>query len=212
MNSSDIATRVKRTFGDESGVQITDADIIRWINDGMREIASNNDVLQVKGTLSSVSGQQAYNQPADCLTLRSLWYKNIKLDYMTIAQAEESIVNMGTSTAPSGDPTLYWIWADVINMYPIPADSTAAQITVFYTRTPVDVVNLGDAIDLPVAYHNALVTYVLKQAYELDEDWTASTNKFSEFQSGLNDLKENETVGASRVYKSITTTEWDLEY
>lgn len=212
MDSQAVADRVKRTFGDESGVQVTDSDIIRWMNDGMREIASANDILQTKGTIASVSGTQAYSLPADCLTLRSVWYGGVKLDMYTMAQVEEFLVTTGTAYAEGGNPQYYWIWANQLNFYPIPADSTASQITVFYTRTPIDVSILGDDLDIPVQYHNALVAYVLKQAYELDEDWTASGNKLTEFQTGLNDLKENETVGATRFYKGITTTEWDLEW
>ena len=37
---SDIATDVKRTFGDEAGVQVNDTDIARWINSAQIEIVS----------------------------------------------------------------------------------------------------------------------------------------------------------------------------
>ena len=51
LNIQDVANRVKRTFGDESGVQVTDDDIIRWVNDAQLEISrQNEDLLEAVGT------------------------------------------------------------------------------------------------------------------------------------------------------------------
>jgi hypothetical protein len=47
---SEIATRVRRQFGDDVGILITDADIIRWVNDAQREIAVKANLLQVRAT------------------------------------------------------------------------------------------------------------------------------------------------------------------
>ena len=38
----DVLLSVKRQFGDESGVQVTDSDIVRWVDDAQREISMNN--------------------------------------------------------------------------------------------------------------------------------------------------------------------------
>lgn len=40
----DVLTEIKRTFGDEAGVQITDADIYRWIDRGQIELFSSLEV------------------------------------------------------------------------------------------------------------------------------------------------------------------------
>jgi hypothetical protein len=40
---------VKRAFGDESGVQLTNADIVRWINDAQNEIAEAAGVIPFVG-------------------------------------------------------------------------------------------------------------------------------------------------------------------
>jgi hypothetical protein len=197
-------TRVKRTFGDEAGVQITDADIFRWINDGQREIAVQNSALQTKGTLTSVAGQQAYTLPTDLLALQSIWFAGFLVDPKSWQQAEEDIIALGTpNVLQQGQPTFYWTWAGQINFYPVPGDSTST-ITIFYNRTPIQVATSLDSLDLSVTYHNAIMQYVLQQAYELDEDWTASTAKQTQFENSLKDLSENETWSGRRSYPVIT--------
>jgi hypothetical protein len=204
VNVQDIMTRVKRTFGDEAGVQITDADIFRWINDGQREIAVQNDALQTKGTLASVAGQQAYTLPADLLTLQSVWFAGFLVNPKSWQQAEEDIIALGTpNVLQQGQPSFYWTWANQINFYPVPSDSVSS-IVVFYNRSPIQVATSLDSLDLGVTYHNAILQYVLQQAYELDEDWTASTTKQTQFENSLKDLSENETWNGRRSYPVIT--------
>jgi len=204
MNVQDIMTRVKRTFGDEAGVQITDADIFRWINDAQREIAVQNDALQTKGTQTSVAGQQAYTLPTDLLTLQSIWFAGFLVDPKSWQQAEEDIIALGSpNVLQQGQPTFYWTWAGQINFYPVPADSVST-ITIFYNRAPVQVTSSIDNLDLGITYHNAILQYVLQQAYELDEDWTASTTKQAQFENSLKDLSENETWNGRRSYPVIT--------
>lgn len=205
MNVQDIMTRLKRTFGDEAGVQILDADIFRWINDAQREIAYQNDALQTKGTSSTVVGQQSYNLPADCLTLKSLWVNGFLVDMKSMTQAEEDIIALGTpNTLQQGQPQFYWIWANQINFYPVPDSNGTNNIVIFYNRSAVQVTASTDSLDLSETYHNAIMQYVLAQAYELDEDWTASSAKTQQFNSSLNDLSENETWNGRRVYPTIT--------
>lgn len=52
---SEIATRVKRQFGDEAGAQIEDADILRWVNDAMIDIARTNNLLQISATTATTA-------------------------------------------------------------------------------------------------------------------------------------------------------------
>jgi hypothetical protein len=63
LNVTDIAVRVKRTFGDEAGVQIVDDDIIRWINEAQEEITNDNQgLLEATGVANIIQGQQDYSR------------------------------------------------------------------------------------------------------------------------------------------------------
>ena len=61
----DVITRVKTQFGDNSGAQLTDSTIIRWINDGQQEIVNNNPILKAVKQTNIVAGQAEYTFPGD---------------------------------------------------------------------------------------------------------------------------------------------------
>lgn len=207
---SDIITRVTRQFGDESSVQIDQADIIRWINDGQKEIAVQNDLLQAVGTLSSSLGDATYTFPADMLSMRSMYYKNVKLSYMSRQEFDEYITSTDPDLTQSGDPVLYTRWANEFTLYPVPQSAEVDGIKLYYTRRPVDVTALSDSIDLPLEYHTRLVEYCLQQAYEVDEDWNAAGIKQEQFSTGLDILKQQETHTDREFYSVITIREEDM--
>lgn len=51
-----LLTEVKRLFGDESGVQLEDADIQRWANEAQMEIVNTNGAIKAKSSMPSVAG------------------------------------------------------------------------------------------------------------------------------------------------------------
>jgi hypothetical protein len=196
VNVGEIKTRVKRQFGDESSVQVTDDDIVRWINDGQREIATVNDeVLETIATTAITSGTADYALPEDMLRLRTVRYGNRKIQGLTLQEAEEKIVNYeDPASYKTGTPEYFWIYANRITLYPTPNLTDSDNLKLYYTRIPAAVAIDADIPELHAKYHSAIIAYVLQQAYEMDEDWTASGNKSAQFVNNLNSLKESDWI------------------
>jgi hypothetical protein len=123
MNLGDVKSRVKRQFGDDAGIQITDADITRWVNDAQREIAENNDdVLQVTATANVVSGVNTYNLPADYRLIRGLKYNGNHLRGMTLQDFDNYIDGLDSLTTQNysqGIPIVYNVWAGQFKVFVI---------------------------------------------------------------------------------------------
>lgn len=209
---SDVKTRVKRQFGDESSVQVTDADILRWINDAQRVIAQNNRLLEVKGTLSTIANQQDYTLPTGILRLISIRYSTIKLQGMSLQEFDELITNgqIPGAAAATGDPNYFCVFAGSISLFPIPSTSVVNGLTIFYHRIPADRVNDADVLDLPTIYHDRVVEFCLQQAYELDENFEASKEKQQQFGDGLAQSQENESWTSQDYYPFITVSRDDM--
>jgi len=204
----EIFTRVHRTFGDEAQAQLTQADIIRWINDAQREIAVNNNALQVKTTANSVAQQQSYSLPAGILRLHSVRYNGIAMESRTLEQMDELLGTMDQTVAqgyPTGTPQYYYVWAGQINLYPAPDTAIANGLTIYYTREPAVVANLSDTPELPDQYHNRIVEYCLARAYELDENLFAASMAEQKFSAGVAALKQDESYEAQEFYPFITS-------
>lgn len=213
MNLEEVKTRVRRQFGDEASVQITDEDITRWVNDAQRDVVMKNETLLQKIALtSSVAEQQSYSFPSDLLILRSIQYKRTtgdlsyyKLKGMSYAEFDEYIDGWDGKAYGPSYPIVYTTYANEFKLYPIPVSSETENIKLTYSRQPTDVVNDTDVLDLPLAYHNAIVEYCLSKAYELDEDWSAANNLATQYDTSVRLNRERENWGNHEFYPRVTT-------
>lgn len=216
---SDILTRVKRTFGDESAVQVADGDIYRWINDGQREVVMQNpNLLEAIATADILAGVGDYNFPADLRQLRSVLYKSsvglsyFKLRGCSLQEFDEYVDGWDGTLYGAADPTIYTTFNNVIKVWPVPAADATAGLKLYYYRNPVDVAIDTDTLDLPIGYHSAVVEYCLKQAYEMDEDWTSVGNKAQEFNAAVSGQKDREKAHNQEAYTRITVLREDEDY
>lgn len=215
MNVTDIITRVQRIFGDMSGVQIDQNDIIRWINDGQEEIViANEGMNEATATSDVVQGQATYNVPTDMSVLRSLRYNGYAMKRMT--QSEFDLYIDGYSATPNpygqGISSIYTIWDNVITLFPTPNQSITAGLTILYIQHCSQVVTTADPLSVPVQYHKALVDYCLQQAYELDEDVQKTQAKKADFQQKMMQLNDRNKWLSQEAYPTITTLPQDEDY
>lgn len=221
MNLGDVKTRVKRQFGDDAGIQIQDADIVRWVNDAQREIANqNDDLLQVTAQTLVVAGQGSYTIPTDCRLLRQIKFNGLHLKALSLNDFNEYIDGLqNPANYSQGDPLVYNIWQQQFTVFPTPSQSStvsngsATYFTIYYLRNTVDVVNDTDNLEFPNGYHNHIVEYCLSMAYELDENWGAAQQKQGQFNKGVAGLKERDNWPVREVYPTISIKAEDqVEY
>ena len=200
----DVMRAVKRQFGDESGVQIEDTDFVTWVNDAQTTINNRNGVLKTTATTPAVVGQSMYSFPLDDIyKLESVHFDGKRIVNTSWAQAEESVI--GLDDAATGTPEIWFEWQGSIRFWPAPA--TTDDITLYYTRKPVALSTPTpdtQLLDLPDKYFPDIVRYCLQQAYEMDEDWTASQAKKDQFDQSVGDLAEQERTGQFMTYETIT--------
>jgi hypothetical protein len=212
----DVITRVKRIFGDEAGVQITDADIIRWVNDAQEEIVKANEgLMETTGTTDVVINQAEYTMPPDFSVLRSLRFKGYRLKPMSLAEFNEYIDGYDAATGSPygpGIPEVFTVWESKITLFPKPNESVTAGLKIFYIKHPPAVTNPADALSVPLQYHNSVVTYCLQQAYELDEDYQKAQMKEGKFEKDMMQLNDRGKWISQEYYPRITTLPEDENY
>lgn len=198
-----VMQQVKRQFGDESGVQLQDSDLVSWINDAQTAIVTKNKILKAKSTTPSVVGQAAYNWPAVPIhQVESLHYKGRRVPNVPFAMAEEKILENDPDSTTEGTPLFWYEWAGQFTFWPIP--NSVEDIDIYYTAKPTDISDPNDLLSVPDKYYQDVCRYVLQQAYEMDEDWTASQAKAEQFALSLNEMSEEERTAQHMVYETIT--------
>lgn len=205
-----VVTYVKRQFGDESGVQVGNDDIIRWINAAEQEIISANQVLKAKATTATVANQEEYTLGTgiDLQYINSLHVDGLKLPFKNFNEAESYITMNDPQKIQHTRPEFWYEWAGTVYLYPIP--DAVYTLQVYYHRVPVALTTVGDTLNVPDNYFNRIIEYCMAQAYELDENLDAALAKSQQFQSNLvaQSLDENST--SYDKYPMITVLDEDL--
>lgn len=204
---SDVVTTVKRKFGDESGVQLTDADIIMWVNDAQMHINAENHVLKAKSSVAAVAAQAAYSfSTLSIQIIESIHYDGMRIANMTFSQAEETISQLDpNSTLTDKWPRLWYEWAQSFTFWPAPRE--AGTIDVYYTKLPTVVTAVGNDLSLPDDYFEDVCNHVLQQVYEMDEDWEAMKTKAAQVAQSLVDRGERERTAQNMTYPVITVVD-----
>jgi hypothetical protein len=207
----DIADYVKRVFGDESAVQMTDADIYRWINAAQREILISNKLLKASGTADLVAGTDNYSFPSQNIQdVQAIHIQGVKLDFKSFQEAEDYILANDPLKTATGTPSMWYEWGGTFYVYPVPDTTIVDGIKIYYTNSPTIVSALVDSLSVPDSYFNRIVEFCLSQAYEMDEDAQNSQFKLGQFTSGLNAMAEQENTPHADTYPRITILEEDL--
>jgi hypothetical protein len=207
--AQEIADYVKRQFGDESGVQVTDADIIRWINTSAREIAKQKEPLKSISTANLVVNQAQYTWPDNILQVQALKVNNRILKHMSFQEAEQYIFEQDPDGTSSGQPTVWYEYGGQFFLYPKPDKSATSGIQIFFIPAPTMIDSLADTLTVPDVYFNAVQEHVLAQAYELDENFDAAQVKLASFAQQMG---ENESDGSVErdFYPTITVLQEDM--
>lgn len=217
MDVQAVITRVRRVFGDEAAVQVTDDDIIRWINDGQIEIVKNNtNALLNTTTMNIVAGQSTYNFNVNMLKLRSVRYKYSSmlsfktLQYQSMQQFDESIDGWDGTLYPSGYPVYYTEYNNTFTVFPTPDQSVVGGFKLLYNESPADVSDLADPLSVPLIYHNTILRYCLWQASLLDEDLEPAVMYQNNFANDMSLVQNREVSENVSSYPVITIRDEDL--
>jgi hypothetical protein len=183
VNVGEIRARVQARFGDTSGAEVTSTDILRWINDGILEIARRTQQPQASAQTNTVIGQAGYSLStfaSDVLRLRKVMLGGTVLSGLSIEEADVLLPDREAANQGNGAPDRFWIWADTLNLFPAPDRVQALKL--FYVKRPAAVAVDGDVPGIPTHMHTDLVDYVIAQAMDSTGDADRAERRMGRFE------------------------------
>ena len=205
--SKDVADRIKASFGDTSGAQITDEMIVRWINDGQQEIVNNNAILKATKFSNIIANQADYSFPEDKVQyIEALYADGRPVKNVSPQEFREFILKEDPEQEARADIPMIWQErAGIITFYPTPQKSFTNGLKMEYVKQPVNVTSIGvfQYLAIPDRYLNELVSYVMAQALEMDENFPAAEIKRGQFREGLDRQYLRENVSQIDYYPQI---------
>lgn len=193
---ADLATQVKRRFGDQIGSVITDTDIIAWVNEGCLEIAKQTKVnfLETSTTVTAYLAASSLIPISNGITVEYVKFDDVFLDIKDYRLFEGNL-------AVVGRPQWYYQQgfssnSYALKLYPAPdASMGTSVIKLGQQSSPTVVTALIDTIPIPVTFHPDLMNFCLVRAHERNKDWQGMDKATQAFNAGLtNRVTQAETV------------------
>lgn len=202
---NDVLTRVRSQFGDQSGAQLADGPILNWINDGQREIVNNNPILRDTKYANLVADQQDYTFPDDkVFAIEAIYVSGYPIQNVSPQAAREYILALDPTGMVRGErPEVWYERAGVITFYPVPSRTIENAIKLEFVKTPTAITNFFDILSIPDRYFNELVNYVISQALEMDENYSAASYKLNQFREGLDRLNLKDNLSQIDLYQQL---------
>lgn len=192
MKVGEVMTAVRNIAGDVAVNQFSQELLLTWVNDGVRECALKNKLLQTRATSAITAGDADVDLPSDILKLHSVKWDGIKIEVLTLEEFDERFSGDQIGGTASGTPYVCYVWSDVINLFPSPAN--AGDLTIEYLKDPTDTAigNINTTeVPLPVGYHRRIIDYCLAQVAQQDDDLNRYQLKMQEFETGVQSLKDD---------------------
>lgn len=204
-----LAAEVKSQFGDTGSVQINDALILRWINNGQRQIAASNPWNEKVFTTNLLADQAVYDLNTLMGALRVMNFSAVvaqdhKIDVIPWAEYQSKIASMQLAEGGERRPVLASEYGNQLTLWPSPGTTVVDGLVVYYVAWPDDLVNIGDPLTIPDRFYNALSDYVLAKALQLDENFEASAQVREQADQALAAEFQRDKMNPTDYYASVT--------
>lgn len=207
MNLAEIKTSVKRQFGDESGAQITEADITRWANDAIRDIVRKVEITNQHRETAAVAEDGSYELPDNFMYIARVTFDNRLINERKLQDLD--LDSRAVDTAGSGTPESYYIWNNTLYLYPAPSRGGSGNLDIWYVSQPAALTSDTDVPEIPTYMHEDIVRYCLARAKELDEDWAASQIFDADYEARVMQARYEKSAQPTDSYPSVRTLPGD---
>lgn len=198
-----IIRRVVETMQDNTSVRWPVAELVRYLNDGQREVVLYRpDSMVTNATVALVAGaKQAVptngSKLIDVIRNTAGTKRSVRMTVRNILDTQSpnwynltGVTEILHYMYDARDPKVFYV-------YP-PAASTGASVEIVYSAYPTDITEPADGalytavtgnISLPDIYGNVLADYILYRAYTKDSEYAGNAQRaqahYGAFQAAL---------------------------
>lgn len=199
----DVVANVRRSFGDESGVQLEEGDLLRWINQGQYEIARQNKILKAKGVSTTMPGQSSYTLS---LGKPIMQIESVRCGDRRLVPTEFTTIDANLEEYPStatGEPRLWYRWGDEVVIWPTPA--AAEQLSIYFTAAPAAKTSYdaNKLLEITDEYFLPLIDFCMAKAHEMDDNPQSQEVSIKQYADRMTSMNDEERGGQSLTFQTI---------
>jgi len=185
MNLTTLISDVRSRLDEDTEGYWTDTMITRWLNEGNRDVAYRMENLEATETSNIVANQHNYSLPSDYLKIKRVTADSHPLSYIDFPRLNAYESKGTASTATTGNPEVYYLWNDEINLYPTPSAGVTNGLVISYYKSPATLADGADTPDNPEQLHYLLVLYACEVGLRRDTLDAAADRYLRRYMEGL---------------------------
>jgi len=203
---TDTLTRVRDMLDEQVEGSWLNAQLRRWLNDGLDDLARETRQLTDVATFNTVANQAEYLLPDNILEIDNVYFTTADARMVPLAPVAYEGVDQvwgHYQNQSSYQPQVYTLWGYpptlMMRLYPVPNAINVISLRVVRTAVHIDESGAGDAdpIDFPSAWQDTLVDYCEMRALRKDRDprWQEAQQMY---MAKRDSLKLNDYMNISR--------------
>ena len=167
--ASDFITDIRVDLDEDSAGYWDDDDLVQWLDEAVWEIATRTGCLESgTSTIVLVENTRRYAVAEDFLFVHTIEYDSgdttTPNQVVTLTRVDKR--DMGHKNK-KGPPNVYCVWADNIEIRPIPrSDQSGTSLYVYLALAPSGVTSTSSAIETPAYFDTAIKYFVKARALE----------------------------------------------
>lgn len=181
----------------------SDANIRRWLNEGVREIARRSEWKRTSSDIACVAGTQFYTLPlATIRVYRAEWVPSgtsltYRLEYRDINQMD--VMWGPNQRITQGIPQFYtMVSANPLSVELAPIPTQTSTLRIFYYIMPTDLATNttaaeATALDVPMGWEDLPVEYATAMAFRKSRDPQQYAQTMQVFESKLTEFTDMAT-------------------
>jgi hypothetical protein len=138
---AELITDVRARLDEATAGFWTDAMITVWLNEANLRLATELEDIEAIDTQNTVASQAAYDLPTDLVKIHRVAVNSLPLRPITFAKLNQFEGEANPTTSQTGTPECFYVWADHLYLFPAPASSVTAGLSLWYYATPATLVN-----------------------------------------------------------------------
>lgn len=192
---STIRTDIRSHVSETSAAFWSDAELNRWINEALRDIARRTLNLQAQVDIPMSANKGEYNAPTDMIQIHRVAYRQsatneTPLEYVDPGRLDDAWMSNHQQT---GTPRYWTMWgwpsagqSGQIKVYPVP--SSATTLSVWYYRFPNELLADSQPIEIPAGWHDLIPLYVeiVAKRKDKDQSWRDASELYENRLINLN--------------------------
>jgi len=169
----------------------SDTDLLRYVNEGMVDIASQTLATQTTEDISLVADQIEYSITTNYITVEHVNYVDADGNWKGLDKGHPSdVMKVGESDRRTPRPAFWYEWGGKLGIFPSLSSVTTEAVKVYLVSRPAAIL-ISASVTTPAIYDRALVRYVAAQAL-LDKRRFADSDHFmQEYQSELDRYRQD---------------------